>query len=361
VKNKLIFIVAGAGFLLGLVGAYLFAQRSPAQPPVFTPASNPFAQGIYATGMVESYQDNGANINIYPEVGGTVVRILVSEGQAVQKGAALVELDDSVQSATVAQQRSQAEAAQAMLEELKAQPRREALRVSGAQVQLARASLKTAQDQLDKQNRSFDLDPRSVSRDTLDSARNAVQVAQASLELAQRQFDLTQAGAWGYDIRNQERQYEALKKAYAASSALLAKYTLRAPVDGVVLAVGASVGSYLSPQGVYATYTQGMQPAVVMATQGTTLAVRCYVDEVLVQRLPQPAQLKARMTIRGTTISVPLDFVRIEPYVSPKIQLSNQRTERVDVRVLPVIFRFEKPKQSDIYLGQQVDVYIGSR
>ena len=79
------------------------------------------------------------------------------------------------------------------------------------------------------------------------------------------------------------------------------------------------------------------------------------------QRLPRASHLKAQMTIRGTTISEPLEFVRIEPYVSPKIQLSNERTERVDVRVLPVIFRFEKPKQSDIYLGQQVDVYIGSR
>ena len=65
------------------------------------------------------------------------------------------------------------------------------------------------------------------------------------------------------------------------------------------------------------------------------------------------------MLIRGTNISIPLEYVRVQPYVSPKIQLSSQRTERVDVRVLPVLFRFKKPRDIDVYPGQLVDVYIG--
>jgi HlyD family secretion protein len=31
----------------------------------------------------------------------------------------------------------------------------------------------------------------------------------------------------------------------------------------------------------------------------------------------------------------------------------------VDVRVLPVLFRFQKPKDIQLYPGQLVDVYIG--
>jgi len=65
------------------------------------------------------------------------------------------------------------------------------------------------------------------------------------------------------------------------------------------------------------------------------------------------------MFIRGTEINVPLEYVREQPYVSPKIELSNQRTERVDVRVLPIIFKFAKPKDISLYPGQLVDVYIG--
>lgn len=53
-----------------------------------------------------------------------------------------------------------------------------------------------------------------------------------------------------------------------------------------------------------------------------------------------------------------MEFDRIQPYVSPKIQLSDQKTERVDVRVLPVLFRFKPPKDLQIYPGQLVDVYV---
>ena len=49
----------------------------------------------------------------------------------------------------------------------------------------------------------------------------------------------------------------------------------------------------------------------------------------------------------------------MQPFVSPKIELSDQRLERVDVRVLPIIFRIEKPKDLNLYPGQLVDVYIG--
>jgi HlyD family secretion protein len=51
----------------------------------------------------------------------------------------------------------------------------------------------------------------------------------------------------------------------------------------------------------------------------------------------------------------------VQPYVSPKIQLSNGRRERVDLRVLPVIFRFVPQAGARIYRGQLVDVYIGRR
>jgi HlyD family secretion protein len=77
--------------------------------------------------------------------------------------------------------------------------------------------------------------------------------------------------------------------------------------------------------------------------------------------LPQAAQIAAKMFIRGTDVNIPLEYVRTQPYVSPKIELSNQRTERVDVRVLPVLFRFAKPKNVALYPGQLVDVYINEK
>jgi HlyD family secretion protein len=360
-RNKVIFILAIIGLVAGLVSAYIFGIEQKPPPPAFNPASNPYGKGIYSNGIIESYQTSGANINIYPEVPGTITRILVAEGQSVRRGMPLIMIDDSVQRATVAQQKSQAEAARALLEELKAQPRKETLEVAKAQVVNASAGLKSAQDQLDKQRKSFELDPKSVSKDTLDNAENAVKVAKTNLEVVRRQYDLTRAGAWIYDIRNQEQQYNALTKAYMASSALLDKYIIKAPADGVILSINAAVGSYISAQGAYDTYTQGLDPVLTMGSAQEYSGVRCYIDEILVHRLPQPSQITAKMFIRGTDINIPLEYVRVQPYVSPKIELSDQRTERVDVRVLPVLFRFVKPKSINLYPGQLVDVYIGEK
>ena len=271
-------------------------------------------------------------------------------------------IDDSVQRATVAQQKSQAEAALALLEELRAQPRKETLDVAVAQVDNAVAGLKNAQDQLDKQRRSYELDPKSVSKNDLDNAENAVKIAKTNLEVFRKQYELTKAGAWIYDIRNQERQYNALTEAYRSANALLNKYVIKAPTDGVVLAINTTTGSYISPQGTYDTYTQGStDPAIVMGSVQVYIGVRCYVDEILVHRLPPAGKMKAKMFIQGTDISFPLEYVRVQPYVSPKIELSDQKAERVDVRVLPVLFRFAKPKDTALYPGQLVDVYIGDK
>jgi HlyD family secretion protein len=359
--NKIIFGLAALGLLIAVVSAFVLAEPSPVQPPLFNPAANPYGKGIYANGIVESEQALGQNINIYPEVTGPITAVMVHEGEMVKKGDTLLTIDDSVQRATAEQQRSQAQAALAMLEELKAEPRPENLDVAVAQVANAKATLKNAEDQLAKQEHSYKLDPLSVSRDALDNARNAAKIAATNLAVVTRQYDLTKAGAWIYDIQNQEKQYVALSNAYAASKALLEKYTIRAPADGVVLTVEAAAGSYVSPQGAYDSYTQGMDPLIVMGAPENRLEVRAYIDEILVDRLPDRAKMDAEMFIRGSDIHVPLTFERVQPYISPKIELSDQRHERVDVRVLPVIFRFAKPKDLNVYPGELVDVYIGEK
>jgi len=197
-----------------------------------------------------------------------------------------------------------------------------------ANFELAQANLTTARDQYNKRLESYAIDPKSISKDTLDTAKDTAAQAQAALK---------------------------------ASAVALAQYVIKAPTDGVVLAINSTVGSYVSAQGAYDTYTQGFSPLVVMSADQEHLAVRCYVDEILIARLPTPEHIRAQMLIHGTDVKVPLEFVRVQPYVSPKIELSNQRQEKVDLRVLAVIFRFEKKDLPRVYPGQLVDVFIGQK
>ena len=321
-RNRLIFIASVIGIVLGLVSAYVFGEQHPALPPEFNPAANPYARGIYSEGIVESAQSQGANINIYPEVTGPITNVLVAEGQAVRKGQPLIAIDDSVQRPTTEQQKAQID-------------------VTIAQIANARATLKSVSDTLAKQQQSWALDPKSVSRDVLDTDRNAVAIAGTALKVY-------------------ERQSTEQARAYAASAALLAKYTIRAPADGVVLSVQATEGSYVSPQGAYDAYTQGFDPLIIMGTHPGQLEVRTYVDEILIPRLRKAKQMSAEMFIRGTNLHLPLTFERVQPFVSPKIELSDERQELVDVRVLPIIFRFARPANVSIYPGQLVDVYVSA-
>jgi HlyD family secretion protein len=359
-RTKILFGLAILGVLAGLVAAYVFGIERKAQAPVFKPVSSPYDSAIFANGIIESDQPSGENINILPEVSGQITRILVQEGQKVTAGTPLLLLDDSVPRATSEQLRFQAEASLELLKELKAQPRKQTLDIARAQVDLANANLKVAREQADKRRAAYAMDPRAISRDVLDTAEGAFHQAQAGLEVAQKQYDLTRAGAWSYDIAGQEKQYRSLREASKAADALLQKYAIKAPVDGVVLAINAAVGGYVSSQGAYDTYTQGLDPLLVLGTPQDHLAVRCYVDEILIPRLPAAWHIVAQMSVQGTDLKIPLEFVRVQPYVSPKIELSNQRQEKVDLRVLPVIFRFEK-KDAPVYPGQLVDVYIGQK
>jgi HlyD family secretion protein len=199
--------------------------------------------------------------------------------------------------------------------------------VQKANAELAAANLKAARDQYDKRRAAYEIDPKSISKDVLDTAEDTVNQASAAVK---------------------------------AANALLQYYSVKAPVDGVVLAVNAAVGGYVSSQGNYDTYTELFDPLVVMSGPQAYMEVRCYVDEILVSRLPSHWHIQAEMQITGTDIRVPLEFVRVQPYISPKIELSNQKQEQVDLRVLPVIFRFEK-KDAPVYSGQMVDVFIGQK
>jgi hypothetical protein len=106
--------------------------------------------------------------------------------------------------------------------------------------------------------------------------------------------------------------------------------------DARILSIEAALGSYVSAAGTYDTILGGNAPLMLMGGgDADVLSVRCYVDEILIQRLALDADTPARLFVRGTDVSLPLQFVRVQPYVSPKIELSSNRTERVDVYIGP--------------------------
>jgi len=88
------------------------------------------------------------------------------------------------------------------------------------------------------------------------------------------------------------------------------------------------------------------------------LHIRVDIDETETWRVRPGRSAVARL--RGNPgISVPLSFVRFEPYVLPKRSLTGATTERVDTRVLQAIYEFA-PSEFPAFVGQQVDVFIAA-
>lgn len=305
-KIRPLLFIAILGVLIGIISAVIYNERANPLSPVAV-SYNPYETGIYATGIIESFQVNGSDVSIYPEVAGRIIRIFVKNGDNIKKNTPILAIDDSVQRQVVARDE--------------------------AQVRYAVASLVNVQKQLEKTRASYQLNPLSISRNALDMAIYAVKMA--------------------------EENVKAAKAQYKSDKALLDKYIVRSTVDGTILRIQPALGDYASPSGSWDTYTQAMLPTVVMGQVTPYLQVRAFVDEILTPRLPDPDKLQATMFIRGmNNKSIPLEFSSIQPYTIPNIELSDERNERVDVRVLPIIFRLNKPDDIKVFPGQLVDVYL---
>jgi multidrug resistance efflux pump len=167
-------------------------------------------------------------------------------------------------------------------------------------------------------------DPRAVSAEEVRTKENDVLVAQAQLQAARAQV--------------------------AQNKVRLERLTVTAPRAGTILQVNIRSGEFAS--------ATPKSPAMMLGDV-EHLQVRADVDEQNAPRL-QPGQAATAFVKGDTAQPIELRFVRIEPYVVPKTSLTGASTERVDTRVLQVIYAFQRPKDRAVYVGQQVDVFVKS-
>jgi HlyD family secretion protein len=95
---------------------------------------------------------------------------------------------------------------------------------------------------------------------------------------------------------------------------------------------------------------------LILFGQIDPLHIRVEVDEDDAWRIEKGAPAMA--FVRGnSSIKVPLEFLYIEPFVLPKRTLTGDNRERVDTRVLQIVYQFHR-NDLPIYPGQIMDVYI---
>ncbi len=272
----------------------------PSQPPV-----SDFHDTVAAVGVIEASTEN---IAIGTPLSGIVPKVFVRAGDAVKPGDPLFELDTR-------QLRAELEV------------RKQALGVAGSRARVADARLEDLRRQLAFAEQVKD--KRAISSEELSRRRSAVQTAEA--EQAETRAQVAAAAA---QVR--------------ATAVEIERSAVRSPIEAEVLQVKLRVGEF-------AAAAPGASPLILLG-RSKPLHVRVDVDEHEGWRVHAGATAVGRM--RGNAeLKSPLSFVRFEPFVVPKRSLTGDSTERVDTRVLQIIYKVERD-DLPLFVGEQLDVFI---
>ena len=285
--------IAVLGLIVALVAVLYTNQAAPVSAPAISGPTSPFASYVAGAGITENGR---GNVEVGTAVAGVVREVDVRVGDAVHPGDPLFMVDDR---------------------ELRAQ-----LDVAQAQVSQAAAAAGKQQHHLAYLERYARVDKGAVSADLLTGARDDASAAASAVSVAQAEAERLQV------------ELERLR--------------VRAPSAGRVLQLNVRPGQFVDS-------AVGAPPAVLLGDD-TRLFLRISIDENDAWRVQPTARAVA--FLRGNPKqAIPLRFEYVEPYVTPKTSLTGQATERTDLRVLQVVYSFERGKVP-VYLVQQMDAFI---
>ena len=308
--------------IIGLIFAVIFIWRGVPDRELTEPEKEPpratgalaNASRVAGSGLVEPSSEI---VDIGTALSGLVTDLRVTPGDYVEKGQPLFTVDDR--------------AIRSRLSETQA-----AIGEARAAIAEAQTTLSTAQQQL-ALYRSVE-DAAAVSRAEVIRAEGDASAARSRLNLARARL-------------------QAAEAASGSARTELGRLPVRAPMSGEILEVNIRPGEFVSNQG-----GGGSAPFIRMG-QTRPLYVRVDIDESEATRLDMGAE--ALVSPRGAAGSqVKAAFVRAEPLVVPKTSLTNSASERVDVRVLQVLYELPataEGEQALFRVGQQIDAFIPAK
>lgn len=363
-----------------------YGNRAVTEPSV-SPPTVTFSDRIAGVGTIEPC---GEIISIGTSEPGLVTQVFVVKGQTVAANAPMFKIDTRSLEAELLTAEAAVGTAAADLQRVRAFRRAEEEPLLTAALEQARANVadleaslseaETLAEQAELEHKDFaarlkrqegTVKAGASSVDEWDRAAFAVKIAEAKQRAAQvrvvsskakiaaaraqvahadADFKLFKAGAWSADVKRAEAAHaEAISKVERLRLEI-ARRMICSPVAGQVLKLEVHVGEYLTQS------AARKDDAPILLGDMSHWHVRVDLDEFDIGRFHSGTKaVMLPRTLQGGR--VPLEFVAVEPYVTPKRSLTNSQRELVDTRVLQVIYRIAAPAEN-LYVGQQVDVFV---
>ena len=349
IKLKIRFIILPIISVLGIgLAVYLVYKQSrpaPNAPPSGQPTKSPFSNRVAGSGLVEPATEI---MNIGTSISGTVQSISVKEGQLLKKGDILFTIDQRDTMAQLGAAKAKLEVATRKVEQLKSMPRVEDVDRAKAIVAQRQSALDDATLRLQRLNAVED--QSAISANEKPTRMFEMNLTTARLAEAQSELAKLMKGTYPEDLAVAVAEAKVADADVGMLQTDLAQSEVKAPIDGTVLRVNARAGEFAAA----GTLREGL---VVMG-QLTPLHIRVDVDELDAWRFDPKG--KAVAVLRGGKIvEFPIEYVRTVPVVIPKRTLTGENSERIDTRVMEMIYRFQQDNPQ-VLPGQLLDVYIDS-
>jgi HlyD family secretion protein len=339
-------LVAFAGVVFAVFYTVVQARQEPRPPtPVMQPPSRPSSKikVIAGAGLIEAQKEN---IPIGTNVPGVVWEVFVKKGDFVKTGDPLFRIDDRDLKAQLRIREAELASARAQLDKLQAAPRPEDIPPARAFVEESKAKLADAEAAVGRTEKLYNR--QMISASDYDKDRFNFFAAKATAARAKADLEKILAGTWKEDIEVAEAAVMQAQSQVDSIKINLDRLTVHALADGQVLQLNVRLGQFAA--------SAWKEPMVVLGDV-KKLHVRVDIDENDLPYFEKGAEAMA--TLKGRPmVRFPLKFVYVEPYVIPKQSLTGSNSERVDTRVLQVVYALPEDRPVDVYVGEQMDVYL---
>ena len=313
----------GAVLVVGVVGWLALRWWLGAEVRVEAVTQRDFVQSVVASGHVEAPN----RVDLGAQITGTVVRIPVTEGQAVKAGDVLVELESAELRAAVRQADGavlQAQARLRQLREVQAPVAEQGLRQAEVNLMNARA----------QQRRNEDLFQKGfIGEAALEDGRKAVELAASQFRSMQEQVQTLKPK--GSDFALAEAALAQAQASAEAARARASYATIAAPADGILISRDVEVGDVVQPGKVLMTLSPSGRVQMVVQIDEKNLGLLSIGQKAVASADAYPTQrFAAEIVYINPGVNVQTGAVEVKLDVpSPPQVLKQDMTVSVDIEV----------------------------